>query len=82
LQNKSTKSENTEIQEFLSDPKNVKDMSEAIKAMEQGGNAFVNKLKEGGKKLAGNAAVAALIGASAPARIVEREETIPPEMQE
>jgi hypothetical protein len=82
LQNKSTKSENTEIQEFLSDPKNVKDMSEAIKAMEQGGNAFVNKLKEGGKKLAGNAAVAALIGASAPARIVEREETVPPEMQE
>jgi len=82
LQNKSTKSENTEIQEFLSNPKNVKDMSEAIKAMEQGGNAFVNKLKEGGKKLAGNAAVAALIGASAPARIVEREETIPPEMQE
>lgn len=82
LQNKSTKSENTEIQEFLSNPKNVKDMSEAIKAMEQGGNAFVNKLKEGGKKLAGNAAVAALIGASAPARIVEREETVPPEMQE
>lgn len=82
LQNKSVKSENTEIQEFLSDPKNVKDMSEAIKAMEQGGNAFVNKLKESGKKLASNAAVAVLIGASAPARIVEREDTVPLDIQE
>jgi hypothetical protein len=82
LQNKSVKSENTEIQEFLSDPKNVKDMSEAIKAMETGGDAFVTKLKEGGKKLAGNAAVAALIGASAPARIVEREDTVPLDTQE
>lgn len=82
LQNKSTKSENTEIQEFLSDPKNVKDMSEAIKALEKGGDAWVSKLKEGGKKLAGNAAIAALIGASAPARVVEREQTVAPEMQE
>jgi uncharacterized protein YoxC len=82
LQNKSVKSENTEIQEFLSNPKNVKDMSDALKAMEQGGNAFVSKLKEGGKKLAGNAATAALIGASAPARIVEREDTVPLETME
>jgi hypothetical protein len=57
-------------------------MSEAIKAMETGGDAFVTKLKEGGKKLAGNAAVAALIGASAPARIVEREDTVPLDTQE
>jgi uncharacterized protein YoxC len=82
LQNKSAKSENTEIQEFLSDPKNVKDMSEAIKALEQGGNSLADKVKQGGKKLAGNAAIAALIGASAPARIIDREETAAPEMQE
>jgi hypothetical protein len=82
LQNKSAKSENTEIQEFLSDPKNVKDMSEAIKALEQGGNSLADKVKQGGKKLAGNAAIAALIGASAPARIIDREETVAPEMQE
>jgi hypothetical protein len=82
LQNKSVKSENTEIQEFLSDPKNVKDMSEAIKALEKGGDAWASSMKKGAKKLAGNFAIAALIGASAPARIVEREETIDPEMRE
>lgn len=82
LQNKSVKSENTEIQEFLADPKNVKDMSEAIKAMEQGGEAWIKTLKESGKKLAGNAAIASLIGASAPARIVEREQVAEPAMQE
>lgn len=80
LQNKSTKSENTEIQEFLSNPKNVKDMSEAIKAMEESGDNWVKLMKAGGKRLASSWASAALIGATAPARIIEREETIPLDM--
>lgn len=79
LQNKSVKSENTEIQEFLSNPKNVKDMSEAIKALETGTEQGLKKLKVVGKKLAGNASTAALIGASAPARIIERDEVANPE---
>ena len=80
LQNKATKSENTEIQEFLLNPKNVKDMSEALKALEQGGEKGFQKAKAIGGKLLGNAATAALIGATAPARIIEREETTPLEM--
>jgi hypothetical protein len=80
LQNKSTKSENTEIQEFLSNPKNVKDMSEAIKAMEETGEKGFQKLKAVGGKLASNWITGALIGATAPARIIEREETIPLDM--
>lgn len=80
LQNKSTKSENIEIQEFLSNPKNVKDMSEAIKALEEGGEKGVQKAKAVAGKLLGNASMAALIGATAPARIIEREETTPLEM--
>lgn len=74
LQNKSTKAENTELQEFLSNPKNVKDMSAAIQAMQEGGEKGFQKAKAIGGKLIGNAATAALIGATAPARIVEREE--------
>jgi hypothetical protein len=80
LQNKSVKSENTEIQEFLSNPKNVKDMSEAIRAMEEGGEKGFQKAKAVAGKLLGNASIAALIGATAPARIIEREETIPLDM--
>lgn len=80
LQNKSAKSENIEIQEFLSNPKNVKDMSEAIKALEEGGEKGVQKAKAIAGKLLGNASMAALIGATAPARIIEREETTPLEM--
>ena len=80
LQNKATKSENTEIQEFLLNPKNVKDMSEALKALEQGGEKGFQKAKAIGGKLLGNAVTAALIGATAPARIIEREETTPLEM--
>jgi hypothetical protein len=77
LQNKSVKSENTEIQEFLSNPKNVKDMSESIKALEEGGEKGFQKAKAIGGKLIGNAATAALIGATAPLRIFEREPAIP-----
>ena len=80
LQNKATKSENTEIQEFLLNPKNVKDMSEALKALEQGGEKGFQKARAIGGKLLSNWATAALIGATAPARIVEREETTPLEM--
>ena len=80
LQNKSVKSENTEIQEFLSNPKNVKDMSEAIRAMEEGGEKGFQKAKAIAGKLLGNASIAALIGATAPARIIEREETTPLDM--
>lgn len=79
LQNKSAKSENTEIQEFLSNPKNVKDMSEAIKALETGTEQGFKKAKAIGGKLLGNASTAALIGASAPARIIERDEVANPE---
>lgn len=79
LQNKSAKSENTEIQEFLSNPKNVKDMSEAIKALESGTEQGFKKAKAIGGKLLGNASTAALIGASAPARIIERDEVANPE---
>ena len=75
LQNKAVKSENTEIQEFLMNPKNVKDMSEALKALEEGGEKGFQKAKAIGGKLLGNAATAALIGASAPVRIIDREET-------
>ena len=77
LQNKSAKSENTEIQEFLSNPKNVKDMSDAIRAMEEGGEKGFQKAKAIGGKLIGNAATAALIGSSAPARIIQRDEVMP-----
>lgn len=73
LQNKSVKAENTEIQEFFSNPKNVRDMSEAIDAMAQGGEKNFQKAKAVAGKLLSNAATAALIGASAPARIIERE---------
>jgi hypothetical protein len=76
LQNKSTKAENTELQEFLSNPKNVKDMSAAIQAMQEGGEKGFQKAKAIGGKLVGNAATAALIGATAPARIAEREEVV------
>jgi hypothetical protein len=79
LQNKSVKSENIEIQEFLSNPQNVKDMSAAIKALEEGGDKGFQKAKAIGGKLIGNAATAALIGATAPLRIIEREDTMPPE---
>lgn len=82
LQNKATKSENTEIQEFLLNPKNVKDMSEALKALEEGGEKGFQKAKAIGGKLVGNATTAALIGATAPARIIEREETIPLDMEQ
>jgi hypothetical protein len=82
LQNKATKSENTEIQEFLLNPKNVKDMSEALKALEEGGEKGFQKAKAIGGKLLGNATTAALIGATAPARIIEREETIPLDMEQ
>lgn len=82
LQNKATKSENTEIQEFLLNPKNVKDMSEALKALEEGGEKGFQKAKAIGGKLVGNWVTAALIGATAPARIIEREETIPLEMEQ
>jgi hypothetical protein len=82
LQNKSVKAENTEIQEFLSNPKNVKDMSEAIRAMEEGGEKGFQKAKAIAGKLLGNASIAALIGATAPARIIEREETIPLDMEQ
>lgn len=77
LQNKATKSENTEIQEFLLNPKNVKDMSEALKALEEGGEKGLQKARAIAGKLMGNASMAALIGATAPARIIEREETTP-----
>lgn len=80
LQNKSAKSENIEIQEFLSNPKNVKDMSEALKELEQGGEKGIQKAKAIAGKMLGNASMAALIGATAPARIIEREETVPMEM--
>jgi hypothetical protein len=80
LQNKSVKSENTEIQEFLLNPKNVKDMSEALKALEEGGEKGFQKAKVVAGKLMGNASIAALIGATAPARIIEREETTPADM--
>jgi hypothetical protein len=80
LQNKSVKAENTEIQEFLSNPKNVKDMSEAIRAMEEGGEKGLQKARAIAGKLLGNASIAALIGATAPARIIEREETMPLDM--
>ena len=73
LQNKSTKAENTELQEFLSNPKNVKDMSVALKALEEGGEKGIQKAKAVAGKLIGNAATAALIGASAPLRITDRE---------
>lgn len=73
LQNKSVKSENTEIQEFLSNPKSVRDMSQAIDAMAQGGEKNFQKAKAVAGKLISNASTAALIGATAPARIVERE---------
>lgn len=79
LQNKSVKSENIEIQEFLSNPQNVKDMSAAIKALEEGGDKGFQKAKAIGGKLIGNAATAALIGATAPLRIIDREATMPPE---
>lgn len=82
LQNKATKSENTEIQEFLLNPKNVKDMSEALKALEEGGEKGFQKAKAIGGKLLGNATTAALIGATAPARIIEREETIPLDIEQ
>lgn len=74
LQNKATKSESAEIQEFLLNPKNVKDMSEAIQALQNEGAKGVDKVLKVGKKLASNAATAALIGATAPARILERGE--------
>ena len=77
LQNKSVKSENTEIQEFLSNPKNVKDMSDSIKALEEGGEKGFQKAKAIGGKLIGNAATAALIGSSAPLRIFERNDVMP-----
>lgn len=73
LQNRSAKSENIEIQEFLLDPKNVKDMAQALQALEEGGQKGLNKAKQFGKKLLSNAGTAALIGASVPARIIERE---------
>jgi hypothetical protein len=79
LQNKSVKSENTEIQEFLSNPKNVKDMSDSIKALEEGGEKGFQKAKAIGGKLIGNAATAALIGSTAPLRIFERSDVIPTE---
>lgn len=82
LQNKSVKSENTEIQEFLMNPKNVKDMSDAIKALETGTEGGFKKAKAIGGKLINNASTAALIGASAPARIIEREEVANPEGQQ
>lgn len=82
LQNKATKSENTEIQEFLLNYKNVKDMSEALKALEEGGEKGFQKAKAIGGKLVGNWVTAALIGATAPARIIEREETIPLDMEQ
>lgn len=81
LQNKSVKSENIEIQEFLSNLQNVKDMSAAIKALEEGGDKGFQKAKAIGGKLIGNAATAALIGATAPLRIIDREATMPPEEQ-
>lgn len=77
LQNKSVKSENTEIQEFLSNFKNVKDMSDSIKALEEGGEKGFQKAKAIGGKLIGNAATAALIGSSAPLRIFERNDVMP-----
>ena len=81
LQNKSVKSENIEIQEFLSNPQNVKDMAASIKALEEGGEKGFQKAKAIGGKLIGNAATAALIGATAPLRIVDREATMPQEEQ-
>ena len=74
LQNKSMKSENTEIQEFLSNGKNVRDMAAAMKALETETQGGVEKAKQLVGKLLSNASTAALIGASAPARIIEREE--------
>lgn len=78
LQNRSTKSESAEIQDFLSNYNNVKDATEAIKALEQQGNKGLAKAKAVGAKLLNNASTAALIGASAPLRIIERQEV--PEM--
>lgn len=78
LQNRSTKSESQEIQEFLSNYNNVKDATEAIKALEQQGNKGVAKAKQVAGKLISNWATAALIGSSAPLRIIERSEV--PEM--
>ena len=74
LQNKSMKSENTEIQEFLSNGKNVRDMAAAMKALETETQGGVEKAKQLAGKLLSNASIAALIGASAPARIIERGE--------
>lgn len=79
MQNKATKSESIEIQEFLSNPKNIKDMSAAIQALEEGGMKGVEKAKAIAGKLLSNAGTAALIGATAPARILEREETQVPQ---
>jgi len=78
MQNKATKAESVELQEFLSNPKNIKDMSEAIKALEEGGVKGVEKAKKIAGKLLSNAGTAALIGATAPARVFERgEESMP-----
>lgn len=74
LQNRSTKSESAEIQDFLSNYNNVKDATEAIKALEQQGNKGLAKAKAVGARLLNNASTAALIGASAPLRIIERQE--------
>lgn len=79
LQNRSTKSESAEIQEFLMNYNNVKDAAEAIKALETQGNKGVAKAKAIGSKLLSNAGTAALIGSSAPLRIIERGEVPPME---
>lgn len=74
LQNRSAKAENIEIQEFLLNPKNVRDMAQALKALEEGGEKGLSKARQIAGKLLSNAGTAALIGATAPARIIEREE--------